>query len=371
MKTNRESFMHKKILMICLLNLCIALFLSSPVWAKAYPNFYRGVRPLGMGNAFTAVGDDENALFYNPAALAQISTLTVELLNPTFEASNSSYDLYKDSDDIDTNNTGQVAELLRKYVGEPQHARISLFPHAGFKVGKYGVMVGYFGQATLDAEIRDNAWPQAETTYIADHGPLVGLGRRIGASNMRIGATVKYLHRENLDEIYTATDIADDNFEDRFESDLVKGTDLALDIGVLYTLPYDWPVRTDVGLSIQNLPKMDFGNARDQKTQANIGIAIQKHFAKCCLVGALDYRDLTHALEEDDDIAKRLHMGLELQLPKILAVRAGLNQGYATYGVTLDFRFVRLDFASYTEEVGAYAGQRDDRRYVGQLTFGW
>ncbi len=29
-----------------------------------------GVRPLGMGGAFTALADDENALFYNPAGLA-------------------------------------------------------------------------------------------------------------------------------------------------------------------------------------------------------------------------------------------------------------------------------------------------------------
>ena len=35
-----------------------------------YPSLMRGVRPIGMGNAFVAMpGTDENAMFYNPAAI--------------------------------------------------------------------------------------------------------------------------------------------------------------------------------------------------------------------------------------------------------------------------------------------------------------
>ena len=162
-----------------------------------------------------------------------------------------------------------------------------------------------------------------------------------------------------------------DNFEDQFEDDLENGSDLAFDLGVLYTLAFDWPVKTQIGLTVQNLPEMDFGDAKDQQTQTNIGLALEKSLSKYKLLGALDYRDLTHAIGRDDDIPKRLHMGLELQLPKILSVRAGLNQGYVTYGLTFDFWIIKLDLASYTEEVGAHAGQRDDRRYLGQLTIGW
>ena len=363
--------MNKPKTFVCLLGVFLTVFLSSHAFAKAYPNFYRGVRPLGMGNAFTAISDDENALFYNPAGLAEISSWSVGLINPIVEVSESTIDLYNDSEDIDTDDSGQVADLLREYVGEPQHARVSLLPYVGFPVAQCGVMIGYLGQATLDAEVRNPAWPEADTSYTVDHGPLVGVGGRIPSSNIRIGATVKYINRESLDEIYTATDIADDNFEDQFEDDLEEGSDLALDVGVLYTLAFEWPVKTHIGLTVQNLPEMDFGAARDQQTQTNIGLALEKSFSKYKLLGALDYRDLTHAIGEDDDIPKRLHMGLELQFPKILSVRAGLNQGYGTYGLTLDFWIVKLDLASYTEEVGAYAGQRDDRRYVGQLTIGW
>jgi hypothetical protein len=363
--------MNKKKAIACLMGVFLTVFLSSHAFAKVYPNFYRGLRPLGMGNAFTAISDDENALFYNPAGLAEISKVSVGLINPIVETSKSTIDLYNDSEDIDTDDSGQVADLLREYVGEHQHARVSLFPHVGFNVAQCGVMIGYLGQAALDAEIRNPAWPEVDTNYIVDHGPLAGVGGRIASSNVRIGATVKYIYRESLEEIYTATDIADDDFEDRFEDDLEKGSDLALDLGVLYTLPFDWPIETHIGLSVQNLPEMDFGDAQDQQTQANIGLALEKSFSKYKLLGALDYRDLTNEIGEDDDIPKRLHMGLEFQLPKILSIRAGLNQGYLTYGLTLDFWIVKLDFASYAEEVGAHAGQREDRRYAAQLTIGW
>jgi hypothetical protein len=88
-------------------------------------------------------------------------------------------------------------------------------------------------------------------------------------------------------------------------------------------------------------------------------------------VTALDYVDLTHTIGEDRDFAKRLHMGVELELPLILSLRLGLNQGYLSYGLSVDLWALKLDFAAYTEEAGAHAGQRDDRRYVGQLTLGW
>jgi hypothetical protein len=50
--------------------------------AAPYPTFYRGVRPLGMGGAFTALADDENALYYNPAGLTAIDGLDLGVVNP-------------------------------------------------------------------------------------------------------------------------------------------------------------------------------------------------------------------------------------------------------------------------------------------------
>ncbi len=340
-------------------------------FCKGYPRFFQGVRPMGMGGAFTAVADDENALFYNPAGLSNISTLNLGILNPMIDISDNSIDLISDAGDIDMNNTGEVAELLRKYVGDQQHLRASLFPYVGFNVANTGVMIGGLAQANMDTDIRNPVWPEAHVDYAADYGVLGGIGGKIPFQDLKLGATLKIINRQSLREVYTATDIADDNFEDRFEDDLSSDTRISLDIGTIYTLPFIEWAQTDIALAVQNIPSMEFGDDMDVETQANLGFAMSKSFAGFKLVGAMDYLDLTNAIGEDSDWAKRIHMGAELQFPIILALRAGLNQGYGTVGAAVSFWVIRFDFATYAEEVGAYAGQRSDRRYMGQFTIGW
>lgn len=356
------------------ITIIVALFVlgsSFDIMAKQYPRLYRGVRPLGMGDAFTAVADDENALFYNPAGLAKISTFQIGIFNPLIEVSEKSIELVQDAQDANLDDTGEVADLLKEYIGEHQHLRASLFPHVGFHVASAGVMIGGLGQGTLDADIRNPVWPEAHVDMIVDYGALGGFGLKLPLTGLHGGVALKFLQRESLSEIYTATDIAAEDFGDRLDDDMHSGSGFSVDLGVIYELGFVPVFDTNVALVVQNVPEMDMGDAKDIDTQANLGLSIGKSFSAFSLVGALDYKDITGAIEEDEDIAKRIHMGAELRFLKMLAVRAGLNQGYFSAGATLDLWVLRFDFATYSEEVGAYAGQREDRRYVGQITIGW
>jgi hypothetical protein len=339
--------------------------------AKQYPRLYTGVRPLGMGDAFTAVADDENALFYNPAGLSRLSTVQIGLINPLVEVSKKTIDLVQDAQDADMDDTGEVADLLKEYVGEHQHARVGLFPHVGFNVAGAGVMIGGIGQGTLDVDVRNPVWPEAHVDMVLDYGAIGGFGLKLPLTGLSAGVALKFLQRESLSEIYTATDIAAEDFEDRLEDDLYSGSGFSADIGVMYTMGFIPFMDANVALVVQNVPEMDMGEAKDIKTQANLGLSIGKSFSAFGIVAALDYKDVSGAFEEDEDIAKRIHTGVELRFLKFLAVRAGLNQGYVSAGATLDLWVLRFDFATYSEEVGAYAGQREDRRYVGQVTLGW
>ena len=349
----------------------ILLACVSELSAKEYPTLHRGVRPLGMGGAFTAVADDENAMFYNPAGLSDISTLQVGVLNPLVEASENTMDMINGAQDTDFDDTSETVDFLRDYVGEHQHLRASLFPHVGFNLAGYGVMIGGLAQATVDLEVRNPVWPEAHVDTVTDVGLVAGIGLNLPFSGLRAGASIKFLSRESLQEVYTATDIASDNFEDEYEDDINSGSGIGIDLGAIYTLPFVKVMDLDVGLAIQNVPEMDMGDAKPLETQANLGLAAKKAFAGFDLIAALDYMDLSNSHDEDDDMAKRIHMGAEIQLPAILSVRAGLNQGYYTAGATIDFKAVRFDVATYGEEVGAHAGQREDRRYIAQITIGW
>ena len=62
---------------------CIAVLIGFSGWAEQYSNVAgifqvpTGARPLGIGGGFLALADDENAAFYNPAALGWIKKLGV------------------------------------------------------------------------------------------------------------------------------------------------------------------------------------------------------------------------------------------------------------------------------------------------------
>jgi len=152
---------------------------------------------------------------------------------------------------------------------------------------------------------------------------------------------------------------------------LNEGSGISADIGVLYTLPFVSVVDMDVGFAVQNLPKMDMGDALDIDTQVNMGLALKKKLARFGFIGALDCMDLSQNIGEDDDWGKRLHVGAEVKFPLFLSLQAGLNQGYMTGGIGLDFKVLRFDLATYGEEIGEEAGDQVSRRYLEQVTIGW
>ena len=349
--------------------LFVFLFAAPLVHAKEYPSLFRGIRPLGMGGAFTAVANDENALFYNPAGLSGQS-LRIGIFNPLVEVGEDSVELYQDTEDTDLDDAGEVVELLRDHMGEVQHVRAALNPYGIWSVAGVGIGVAGLGQTTFDTEIHNPIWPDLETRVIVDYGALGGVGLKLPITGLQLGATVKFINRESLIETYTAADIAAEGFEDDIEDDIESGSGVGADIGIIYTfgIPFG---DLSCGAVVQNIPEMEMSDAEDIKTQVNAGVAVQPDFKVVSAIFALDYMDIGDNVGEEDDLSKRLHLGAEVELLDWVAVRAGLNQGYWTAGVTLDLWIFRFDVASYAEEVGAHSGQREDRRYLAQISIGW
>ncbi|MBW2176246.1 MAG: hypothetical protein JRH03_04715 [Deltaproteobacteria bacterium] len=367
MKKSALSRMMKRMLAIILLSV---IWVSGSA-AGEYPSFYRGVRPLAMGGAFTAVADDENALYYNPAGLADISMLNMAILNPLVEASDGSVEMFQDLQDTDFENVAEAEDFLRKYIGVQQHLRMAINPYVGFNVANTGVMIAGLGQGSVDAMAKDYANPRLDVSVIGDYGLIGGVGGKLPFTGLRAGISLKAINRQSLEAEYTAEDLVSDDFEDMIEDDLNEGSGASADIGVIYTLPFVPIVDLDVGLAVLNFPNMDMGDALDINTQVNMGLAVKKTVAGFGFTGALDCLDLGQNIGEDDDWGKRLHLGAEIKFPIILSIQAGLNQGYPTGGVGIDFKVLRFDLATYGEEIGEKAGDHVSRRYVAQVTLGW
>ena len=100
-------------------------------------------------------------------------------------------------------------------------------------------------------------------------------------------------------------------------------------------------------------------------------LGVRTHSPGVSFLSALDCMDLSQNIGEDNDWGKRFHLGGEVRFPMILSLQAGLNQGYWTGGIGLDFKVLRFDLATYGEEIGDSAGDQVSRRYLAQVTIGW
>ncbi len=353
--------------------LLVWLCAAQTAFGEELPLFYKGVRPLGMGGAFTAVADDENAMFYNPAGLNSIKGFGgLAVLNPLVEGGSNTVQFAQDIRDVadaatTTEQTQLAVALLKRWMGEHLHVRSAVFPN--LTVHNFGI--GVLGQATFDGEV--HTVTGSDTLDVRGGYDLAGLasaayGFSIFGKPFQIGMTGKLVNRRLLDRPYTANDLVTQNGID-FSRDLKRGTGFGVDAGVIYTLPL--PLNPSLGATVQNIGDIDLGDAGKLKQQLNAGLALRPTFPFGSLTLALDMVDVTGNIGSDQDKAKRLHAGAEYRFPRVLALRAGFNQGYATAGATLDLWILKLAYAYTTEEVGAYAGQRPDHRHVAQISLGF
>ncbi|PLX89928.1 MAG: hypothetical protein C0618_00005, partial [Desulfuromonas sp.] len=329
------------------------------------PHFYKGVRPLGMGGAFTAVADDENALFYNPAGLNRVESWSMGLINPLVEASDSNVDLYEDIEDTDLDVTAEVTDLIRDNLGETFHTRVALFPHVVMK----NFAIGALAQGKTNVEFRNAANPEINVEAVGSGSAHVGLAHGWMDENLRLGLGLKYIVAGHLQAVYDAGDIASSTFEDQVDDDTVDDSGFGFDLGAMYTLPVKFdPI---VGLTILNVADTDLGDAGELSQQVNIGFSATHQWRWLDLTGAVDWMDVLEDAGTDDDMFKRLHFGLEAKFPKILSLRTGLSQGYGAFGLGLDFKLLKLEYANYAEEMASYTGGKPDRRHVVQVSLGW
>ena len=67
--------------LLCVIALMLPLNASATKYAADFMTKGTGGRPLAMGGAFTAVGGDNNTLFFNPGALAAMSGSSISLMH--------------------------------------------------------------------------------------------------------------------------------------------------------------------------------------------------------------------------------------------------------------------------------------------------
>lgn len=282
-----------------ILVLLLLLFASPPLaWAKegalqSNPDSFLklgvGARPFGMGGAFTAVADDANACYYNPAGLADAKFWEVNSMR------SDSYDF-----DIQYDMLNLVLPLL------PGKA-------AGFS---------YYGLGTDDIPITRDRVPAIQG-YASDkeQAYVLTYGHRI-SDFMSLGFNAKSIKQK----VYIA------------EADGMEA-----DFGLLYT-----PSKTvRFGLNLQDcLPTtIRWNTGSEVKIPLTVRGGAAFHLHDWGTILAVDVNKVEHRDAEWNG-------GFEYQFNDAFQGRAGVNNGDPTAGFSLVRGAFRLDYAFQKADLG-------------------
>jgi hypothetical protein len=265
-----------------------------------------GARADGMGRAFVAVANDANAIWWNPGALA-----------------------FTTGHDVSTMYTKLVPDLADdvffSYTAYAQHVE-------GW--GGIGLSFGYLSYGkSIATDVEGNELGTFTSYEVA---PTLAYGTEL-MKDMGFGVALKLVR----------VDLAPaDKTQDRAAG---RGTTFAADIGGLYKVPR---LKTSVGLVLQNLgPNIAYID-QDQSDplgrNAKLGFAVtpfETEMYRVLLAADVNRSLLPHGAFIED-------AGGEFEFNRLLALRVGYiydPRGTVkdlTYGLGLNYRGIRIDYAS-------------------------
>ncbi|NRA65011.1 MAG: hypothetical protein HRU19_11055 [Pseudobacteriovorax sp.] len=396
--------------------LLLLIGLSTGVLAQETPESYVPVRSNGMGGAFTAISNDENAVWTNPAGIARIrkarSRSTVNLFkfpNISAGANGSSREFLSGiSESGNAENAQSLSDEASSLSRNPLWSMLSLFPMIMLDVGALPSIMGAYSHTRLKAIIDEDDNTLARAEAISDVGGVFGASITTRTNRVNFGFNLRYLSRFAYEETLTLADLQNPNtLQTRIKENSNKSTALAVDLGFLWTFADFW--FPTIGIAMFNAPTgcqdnylNPFSKTRQKicgtvftgdianpdalstvdPTDLRVGISITPRFSrKLAARIAIDMHHLHFASGEqnfgleDVPFRKQIHAGAEFfsgnpLLPAPFSVAVGVNQGFYSMGFTIRTSFFSLEFTSYGKNVSTTDTPLEDRRYLAAISFG-
>ena len=231
-----------------------------------------------------------------------------------------------------------------------------------------GFGFGAFSTNYTSMAFSDPTFPTFNMNFISDYGYIVAGAYAIGPQTS-FGISIKHIKRwggnQDIDVSTltgaSANDLASNNFQNH-------GVGHSVDLAFMTTL--NSPMRPTLSAVWQDFGVTDFnlssGVAAPPRQYDNLilGASIEQDYSIFKFSHAIEYKFVTG---HNEDLAKKLHFGTEASVGP-LDLRAGINQGYITYGLGLDLWFFNLEAAAFATEMGTYAGQARSDRYNVSVT---
>ncbi len=351
--------------------------------AREFRYYAQSPKAILMGNAFTALADDEYTLFYNPAALGRNAGFTMHVLNPEITITNALADMDK-FEDIPSNDPVAITD---RFIGYPVHLGLGVAP--GFKMGSFGLTA--IANTHTNFTIENRVHPLLKVDYRYDKGFVAGYAydfigsktrkkprkkgeaRSAKGASANLGLSMKYIKREGIDnsfpifgpELLVKISAADQDWHDIRESlGYSQGSSWGADAGFLYSYETRFS-EFSTGLSVMDIGGTHFkvikGNYKvpRQPMYVNWGMAWQQDFTLFNYTLSLDLAPLN----VDEPLRRKLRVGASFGIPMI-DLYAGLSEGYASYGAAVDLWVFKLYAGFYGVEMGNDYKMKQSKRGV-------
>ena len=362
---------HLKLIRSTLIFPMLAIFAETDALSRDV-RLYKSAYHLGRGDTGIAIADDHEAIFYNPAGVAQGKGIYKEtvLASPNLEGSAAIKDLYRKY--AVENNQG--AETLVEELGKNQHIGFYNFSGVVFRRAALGATL------STTTNILPYRAPEAGGLPVV-HGDITSnqmvsftLAENFFLPNLFMGVNGKFINRQEAD--IDANIAESDDFQDQLGDGNVLNTASGGggDFGLMYR-GSNKKAPFSLGLMVENMGgvKMQGATDADQMDDLpqmiHVGVAIEPGTKVSIFRFLLDYRDVASGNEENP--LKKIHIGTELSIRDTIGVTSGLHQGYSSVGAYLDLYALRFDIGTYTEEVSDRIGERPDQRYFLRLKAGF
>ena len=340
--------------------------LFAPQLQAAEPAFIReSIRARGMGNAFTAAANDEMLLFYNPAALRSVYYNMYEVVGFNITTNENTINLGKSSSSFST-----IGSLAGKKIYN--EANLGLLSHVNSRFGW-----SFFSNGLLDIQVRNPIIPYLETKAYVQTGLAGGMAWSFLDYQLDLGLGVKLVQRSGINTKLHIFDEAiieftEDQKTTKLQKKFASKAAFAPDAGVIYHFDSYHNMEPKIAFSLQNIGGLDFEGAGKVPMTMNIGVSTESEFNGFDMILAADYRDLADSqgmISKGNIMTERnIKIGVEFGWQKLfnghhlISIRAGRNGPYNSVGWSLNLFGFKVDFAKYSEEIGGYAGELEDKR---------
>lgn len=321
--------------------------------AAEFYEYNQNVRSLGMGGVQIPFLNNGDALFINPAALANIEGLNFQLID--FDMGINGLQMYETFQSVQGKEGMDMFNgLYGKNIWFHTSGRsVAYFPYFAF---------GAFGEGSINFRLQRPAFPEMRMGYLTDYGFTVGTAFPLGPLGS-FGLSLRQIQRQGTEQIIGVQTIAGtQNFDTLADSFSNKGIGYGADLGFEFSLPI--PASPVLGVVWRDIGGTAFTKTAGADAPVHIADSLNVGFGWGFDLPGLDGKagiEYRHLNDYSEQVGKKLHMGVELGLA-FLDLRAGFYQGYTSYGLGFDLWLIRFDLASYTVETGAYPGQTGDGR---------